>query len=424
MPKKAKELSAREVSRLKKPGSHPVGGVAGLLMRISPAGAKSWVLRVSMGTRVNKAGNTVQRRRDIGLGGYPDVTLAMAREKAREKRELIEQGVDPVEQRAAQRRELQAEQAKRITFSDAAVKYHKMREAEFSNKKHYAQWISTLETYAYPVIGQLTVENIETYHIEKILLPIWETKTETGKKVRGRIEAVIRWAYTRKKIDRQNPARWQGNLKELMPDPNKFHKVKHYPSLHYSALPDFMAKLSKKGGIGARALEFAILTASRSGEVRGMTWGELNLDTKLWQVPAERMKARKLHTVPLSKPAIALINTMPEGEKDDLVFTALRGGQLSDMTLSKVLRDMEVDAVPHGMRSTFKVWAQEKTTYPDEASELALAHVNSDATRTAYARSELIDIRREMMDDWADFCNAKEGKVVSIHKKVSRKKGK
>jgi integrase-like protein/Arm domain-containing DNA-binding protein len=249
LPKVAKELSAREVSRITKPGSHPVGGVPGLILRVSASGARSWVLRIAMGTRVNQKGVEVPRRRDIGLGGYPGVTLAQAREKARDKRELIEQGIDPVEQREANRRALQAAYDNRITFKQAAEQCHTVRSAEFKNAKHAAQWLTTVETYAYPYIGNLPVDAIETHHIEKMLLPIWQGKTETARRVRQRVETIIRWAYTKKKINRQNPARWDENLKELLPNPEKIQKRSHFAALSPKDMPDFMVRLQKKGGM-------------------------------------------------------------------------------------------------------------------------------------------------------------------------------
>ena len=276
MPRKAVELSALAVGRIKKPGSHPVGGVAGLLLRVSNTGARSWVLRITTGTRINAKGQTVQRRRDIGLGGYPDVTLAKAREKARLKREQVEQGIDPVKERKAARRALQDAQAKYLTFGKAAKQCHKIRAAEFRNEKHAKQWINTLTQHAFPVLENIPVDEIETAHVHQVLEPIWSEKTETATRVRQRIEAVLRWAYTKKKISRENPARWNDNLKELLPAPNKIHRVKHLKALPYSELPDFLGKLRNRKGMGARALEFAILTAARSGEVRGAIWSEID----------------------------------------------------------------------------------------------------------------------------------------------------
>jgi len=225
------------------------------------------------------------------------------------------------------------------------------------------------------------------------------------------MEAVIRWAYTKKKVSRENPARWEDNLKELLPNPTKIHTVKHHPALPYTELPQFLQQLHKRKGIGARALEFAILTAARSGEVRGAMWSEIQQAKRLWTIPGARMKGGRTHRVPLSTATMALLESIPiEGE---YVFTAPRGGTLSDMTLTKLMRDMDADAVPHGFRSTFKDWCREECTrFPDEASELALAHVNNDATRAAYARSELLDQRRKLMEAWATFCHPGSDNVV------------
>jgi integrase len=415
MPRKAVELSDLAVRRIKKPGSHPVGGVAGLLLRVSNTEARSWVLRITTGTRINAKGKTVQRRRDIGLGGYPDVTLAQAREKARLKREQVEQGIDPIKERKAARRALQDAQAKYLTFGQAAKQCHKIRAAEFRNEKHAKQWINTLTQHAFPILENIPVDEIETAHVHRVLEPIWSEKTETATRVRQRIEAVLRWAYTKKKISRENPARWNDNLKELLPAPNKIHRVKHHKALPYSELPDFLKKLRIHRGMGARALEFAILTAARSGEVRGATWSEIDIEKRLWTIPGERMKGGRTHRVPLSDTAMAVLESIPVGNEH--VFTAPRGGTLSDMTLTKVMRDMKTDAVPHGFRSTFKDWCREVTQFPDEVSELALSHINSDATRAAYARSELLDQRRDLMTVWASFCLPSPINVVKIKKK-------
>ncbi|RLA42558.1 MAG: integrase [Gammaproteobacteria bacterium] len=429
MPRKAVELSALAVSRIKKPGSHPVGGVAGLLLRVSNTGARSWVLRITTGTRVNAKGKTVQRRRDIGLGGYPDVTLAQAREKARLKREQVEQGIDPIKERKAARRALQDAQAKYLSFGQAAKQCHKIRAAEFRNEKHAKQWINTLTQHAFPILENIPVDEIETAHVHRVLEPIWSEKTETARRVRQRIEAVLRWAYTKKKISRENPARWNDNLKELLPAPTKIHRVQHHPSLPYPEIAEFLQDLRDRPGKAAKALEFAILTGARSGEVRGATWEEIDVDKKLWVVPGGRIKGGKLHTVPLCEQAMKTIGST---QGSGLLFPAPRGGEMSDMTLSKKIKDMHkariaagkkgyVDpklgnrvAVPHGFRSTFKDWCRETTRFPDEVSELALSHVNNDATRAAYARSELLDQRRELMAVWANYCESIADNVVRI----------
>lgn len=394
MPRKATELAAFQVKRLKSPGFHAVGGVAGLHLNIKASGAKSWILRVMVG----------DRRRDFGLGGYPDVSLERAREKAREFRRLIEEGIDPIEQKRAARDGLRAEDAKRLTFDQAAIQCWRKKAKEFRNAKHAAQWKSSLDTYASPVIGHLPVSEIESPHVVSVLEPIWESKTETATRVRQRIEAVLAWATVGKFRSGDNPATWNGNLEHVLSRPTKIRRVKHHAALPWKQLGDFMADLRDREGMGARALEFAILTAARSGEVRLATWEEIDLAQKLWTVPADRMKAGKEHKVPLSTPAVELLKALPRFEGSPYVFPASRGGALSDMSLSAVTRRMGVEAVPHGFRSTFKDWCRSQTAYADEVSELALAHVNSDATRAAYARDELLQKRARLMRDWARFC--------------------
>jgi integrase len=397
MPKKAKELSPLEVRRLEKPGLHAVGGVAGLLLQVTPTGARSWILRVTVGSR----------RRDLGLGGFPDVPLTDARDKAREARELIAQGIDPAEQKKAAKAALMAAEAKIITFNECARRYLKSKTKEFSNPKHAAQWESTLNTYASPFIGKLAVDKIEMAHIMQVLTPIWDSKTETASRVRGRVESVLSWATVSGFRTGENPARWKGGLDIVLPKPRKITKVKHHTALPWQEVPAFMPDLRKLGGMGAKALEFAILTAARSGEVRGATWDEIDLKGKLWTIPAERMKAKKAHRVPLNADALKLLKALPRLGGSNHVFPSARGGPLSDMTLSKALKSMGVDAVPHGFRSSFKDWARTSTRFADEVSELALAHVSTDATRAAYARDELLPQRTKLMDSWGDFITGK-----------------
>jgi integrase len=406
MPKKAKELSPLEVKRITKPGLHAVGGVAGLLLQVTPTGARSWVLRATVGAK----------RRDIGLGGFPDVTLAQARERAREAREQIRQGIDPVEQRKATRDALRAEQAKRLTFDDAAKQFLARKSSEFKNAKHAAQWGSTLETYASPIIGKLPVDRIELAHIIQVLEPLWTTKTETATRLRGRIESVLAYATASGFREGDNPARWRGNLDAVLPKPRKLAKVTHHRALPFDQMPDFMIELRKREGMGARALEFAILTAARSGEVRGATWAEIDLDAKLWTIPADRMKAGKEHTVPLSTAAVKLLNALPRMKDNDHLFPAPRGGQLSDMSLSAVTKRMGVDAVPHGFRSTFRDWCAERTHYPNEVAEMALAHTIGNKVEAAYRRGDLLLKRARLMSDWCKFINSptRPAEVVSI----------
>lgn len=404
MPKKAAELGALQVSRLKTPGLHPVGGVAGLCLQVTPNGARSWILRATMGGK----------RRDKGLGGFPDVTLAGARDAARAVRALIAAGIDPIAEGRAARSALQAAMAVAWTFDQCADAYIADKSPEWSNAKHAAQWTSTLRTYASPVVGGLLVRDVALPHVMQILKPLWGTKTETASRLRARIEAVLDWATTHGYREGLNPARWKGHLDNLLPAPNKVAKVEHHAALPVEQMASFMRALREQQGMGARALEFAILTAARSGEVRGAVWSEFDLGAALWTVPAERMKAKKEHRVPLSDAAIALLKGLPKVKGATTVFAAPRGGPLSDMTLSAVLRRMEVPAVPHGFRSTFRDWCAEQTNYPRDVAEMALAHTIGDKVEAAYRRGDLFAKRTKLMQAWADFCNRPAAGQASV----------
>lgn len=395
MARKAADLSPLAVSKLRDPGLHFVGGVAGLALQVLPSGGRTWILRVSIGGR----------RRDMGLGGYPDVTLAGAKDAARNARELIREGVDPIERAKAARKALQAASARGLTFQQAAEAYIASQEVAWRNAKHRAQWTSTLTNYAYPVIGKLSVADVELAHISKVLEPIWTDKTETASRLRGRIEQILDWATARGYRTGLNPARWRGHLDKLLPRPSKISKPVHHRALAIQNMGAFYADLRTVEGVGARALTFAILTAARSGEVRGATWSEVDLERGVWTIPASRMKAGKEHRVPLSKAALEVLDALPCIAGSDLVFQAPRGGQLSDMTLSAVMRRMKASAVPHGFRSTFRDWAAEYTAYPSEVVEMALAHAVSNKVEAAYRRGDLFDKRRRLAEDWAVFCS-------------------
>ena len=392
---KVKDLTDLEVRKLKNAGFYAAGGVKGLYLKVAPGGSRSWILRVTVGSK----------RRDIGLGGYPDVPLEEARKSARKARQLIREGLDPVIERNAIKAALIASQDRGITFREAALRCHALKSPEFRNDKHSRDWISTLERHAFPTLAKMPVADIETPHILKMLEPIWQTKTETATRVRQRTEAVLTWATVSKYRRGENPARWDGNLKELLPNPSKITKVKHFTALPWQQVAQFILELRKRAGVSARALEFAILTAARSGEVRGMTWDGVDLDAKVWTIPEDRIKAGRLHKVPLSDAAIAILEALPRFADVPFVFPSYKGEMLSNNGLLSVMKRMGLDAVPHGFRSTFKDWARNCANYPDEVSELALAHVNSDSTRAAYARDELLPQRAMLMSEWAEFCN-------------------
>ena len=408
MGRKAKELGPLAVSRLASPGLHFVGGVAGLALQVNQRGARSWVLRVQVG----------DKRRDMGLGGFPDVSLAGAREAAREARAKVRDGVDPIADSRALRSAMKADQAQAKTFKFCALAYIDAHEAGWRNAKHAQQWRNTLDTYAYPVIGNLLVRDIGLPHVLAVLEPIWITKTETASRLRGRLESIVDWATTRGYRAGLNPARWKGHLDTVLPAAGTVANAGHHSALPVGEIGAFMKTLRGQVGMSAQALEFTILTVARSGEVRGARWTEIDLDAATWTVPAERMKAGKEHRVPLSADALAVLNALPHDDRNALVFASPRGGMLSDMSLTAVLRRMKVDAVPHGFRSSFRDWCAERTNYPREVAEMALAHAIGDKVEAAYRRGDLFDKRRRLMKDWAAFCanpETRKGSVISMN---------
>ena len=417
MPKKVEEMSALAVKNLKSAGLYAVGGVPGLHLQVTSTGAKTWILRFTAGV---KPGTGKPWRRDLGLGGYPAVGLADARRKSQEAKDKLAQGIDPITEKREQRSTMLAARLAEITFEKAAQQYIEAKSGEWSNEKHGQQWTNTLTAYAFPVIGSLRVSDIERAHVLQVLEPLWfgdknaelekdrRPKIETGTRVRQRIESVLDWASVRGYRKGDNPARWEGYLDKVLPARGKVQKVQHHAALPIAALPDFISRLRQRNGIGAKALEFTILTAARSGEVRGATWDEIDLEARVWTVPAERMKAKKEHRVPLSDTAIALLKGLHRLEGSNLVFSPPRGlNPLSDNTLTKVLKDMEVPVTAHGFRSTFRDWCSEHTEYPSEVAEMALAHTIGNAVEAAYRRGDLFDKRRAMMATWTAFCDGK-----------------
>lgn len=392
MPRKARELSPLEVRRLSQPGRWRVGGVDGLALQITGQGARSWLLRVRVGGR----------QREMGLGSFPTVSLADARERARHESAQARQGTDPIAARQAARSAAAAERMAQQSFSSVAAQYIAQHERAWRNAKHGAQWTATLQTYAAPVIGALFVRDVTTAHIIKLLEPIWASRTETARRVRSRIELVLDFATARGLREGPNPARWKGNLDAALPKPGRIAKVQHHAAVPVAEMPRFMIRLRALSGMGARALEFTILTAARSGEVRGARWCELDLAAALWNVPAERMKSVREHRVPLSGGALELLRKLGQGAPEALVFPGMRG-PLSDMSLTAVLRRMKVDATAHGFRSTFRDWAAEHTEHAGEVAEMALSHAVGDKVEAAYRRGDLFDKRVVLMEDWARF---------------------
>lgn len=387
------KLTALKVDRLKKPGRYGDGG--GLWLNVSKAGTKSWVFRFMINGR----------SREMGLGAVHTVSLKMARDKAHEARVMLDADKDPLAARD-RRRAVQADQR---TFRQCAEAYLEAHESKWSNTKHRWQWENTLKRFAYPVFGDLLVAEIEISHVERALKPIWTTKTETATRLRGRIEAVLAWATVKGYRKGDNPATWKNNLDKLFPAPSEVRKVQNLPALPYADLPKFIVQVREQPGIAARALEFAILTAARTGEIIGAKWPEIDFDNQLWTVPADRMKAGKEHRVPLTERALAILREMENLKESDFVFPGGRKGKpMSNMAMNQLLKRMEVNGITvHGFRSTFRDWAAETTDHPREVQEHALAHRLPDKVEAAYQRGDLLEKRRVLMNDWMNFAEGR-----------------
>lgn len=387
------KLSALAVAKASRPGYYGDGG--GLVLQVSPSGSKSWLFRF----------NLAGRRHEMGLGGLNAVSLAEARNRARECRSQLQLGQDPLHARDAERIDTRLKASRVLTFAQCAAAYIKAHRASWKNVKHGDQWTNTLATYAGPIIGDIPVAAVDTDLVVKVLMPIWETKTETATRLRGRIESVLDWATVSKFRTGDNPARWRGHLENLLANPNKIAPVKNHPALPWPEIGDFVRSLEHRDGVAARAVRFAILTACRSGEIRGAAWDEFDLQAQVWTIPAERMKAGKEHRVPLSGAALAILEA--SSRNCGLVFPGRKGTQLSDMSLTAVLRRMgRGDITVHGFRSTFRDWCSEAVgnAFPREVCEHALAHSLPDKVEAAYRRGDLLTKRIELMRAWAEYC--------------------
>ncbi|NPU65384.1 integrase arm-type DNA-binding domain-containing protein [Bradyrhizobium sp. 83012] len=402
-------LTALKAIKVKKSGMYADG--AGLYLQVTGDGentpAKSWIFRFTLRGR----------SREMGLGSFSIFGLAEARAKAAEYRRQVYEGIDPIEARRAQRAQAALEAAAALTFQECTKQYLAAHSAGWRNAKHTAQWGSTLKTYAEPVIGSLSVHAIDTALVMKIIEPLWSKKPETASRLRGRIEAVLDWATVRGFRQGENPARWRGHLDKLLPARAKVRKVKHHAALPFDKVPAFMTALRAQEGVAARALEFLILTAARTGEVIGARPEEFK-DT-VWTVPAGRMKASKEHRVPLSAAALAIVETVRTEPGDAHVFPGgKRDKPLSNMAMLALLDRMgRSDLTAHGFRSTFRDWAAECTNYPNEVVEMALAHTISSKVEAAYRRGDLFEKRKSLMSDWARFCVSSsdaDQKIVSI----------
>jgi integrase len=401
-------LSSAKIRSAKRPGMYADGG--GLYLHVGPTGAKSWIYRFMLRGKA----------REMGLGPLHTIGLAEARQRTLDCRRQRFDGIDPLEARNAERAKAKLDAAKAITFDACAEAYIAAHRAAWRNTKHAGQWNATLRTYVSPAIGKLPIAAIDTGLVTKILGPIWTEKPETASRVRGRVESILDYATTLGWRTGENPARWRGHLENVLPARSKVRKVEHHAALPWAEIGPFMAELRQQEGVGARALEFAILTAARTGEVIGARWSEVDLAAAVWTIPAERMKAGAEHRVPLSQAAMDVLRRMEpmRDAPDGFVFPGQqRGRPLSNMTLLAVLKRMRrPDLTTHGFRSSFRDWCAETTGYPHEVAEAALAHAISDKTEAAYRRGDLFEKRRRLMAEWAAFSSqpTPAGDVVAL----------
>jgi integrase len=394
---RAMALTKKMLPKLTMPGRY--GDGHGLVLQVTPSGARSWLFRYERG----------DRERRMGLGPLHTVSLDEARERARLARQKLLDGIDPIDARRGDAATRALEAAKALTFEDAARQYFAQHETKWKNAKHRAQFLSSLETYAFPALGAVSVRDVDTGLVLKALEPIWPKKTETASRVRGRIESVLDWATVRGYRKGDNPARWKGHLAEVLPARGKIAKAEHHAALPFDAMPAFYRDLAGQEGVGARALAFTILTAARTGEVIGARWPEIDLTAKTWTIPADRMKAGREHRVPLSDAAVSILAALPREDGNPFVFIGGREGKgLSNMSMSAVLKRMErTEITVHGFRSTFRDWAAERTAYPNEVVEMALAHAVGNKVEAAYRRGDLFAKRAKLMGDWTKFATSK-----------------
>jgi integrase len=415
MAREIERLTAKQVQHAKNPGYYHDGG--GLYLQVSAGLSKSWIFRYTL------HGKT----REMGLGSFNAFSLADARERAKAQRQLLADGKDPITVRDAEKASAAQASTKSLTFAECATRYIAAQRSGWKNAKHAEQWTTTLETYAAPVIGKCLVRDVTTEHVKQILEPIWTTKPETATRVRSRIEGVINWAvHSGYRPEGPNPARWKGHLALSFPKRSKVKKVKNHPSLSYSQMAAFMQELRAYPGTAARALEFAILNANRTGEVRGAKPEEVS-DDGIWIIPPERMKAEKEHRVPLSQRSLEIVREQKALGGKYLFPGRSKDEPLSQQSMLMVVRRLNdplrwkdksgEGIVPHGFRATFRTWAAEQTSYPHEMCEIAIAHTQDDKTVEAYFRSDMMEKRRDLMQAWANYCDGRDN--VSLMKKAA-----
>lgn len=394
-------LTALAIGKLVDPGYYADGG--GLYLQISASGSRSWIYRFSL----------MGRAREMGLGPLSTVSLAAARKEAAECRSLVKQRIDPI---AARDRHMTEHTAEVVTFRDAAQSFITARESTWNNKKHAKQWTSTMTTYAYPVIGDVAVGDITTGMIVQIIQPIWTKKGETARRVRGRIKAILDAETVLGHRSGENPARYSDHLDRVLPKVKKRQQIKHHPALPWEDMPALIKELAGRPKRAARALHLLILTATRTNEIQFAKVGEFDLTAKVWTIPAERMKMKVEHRVPLSEEAVRIVQDAMTRAKDGWLFPGYKPGKpLSNMAMLLLLRRMDrADITVHGFRSTFRDWVADCTDYPNELAEKALAHTVKSETERAYRRRDMLERRRQMMEDWARYCQEGNANVVSM----------
>lgn len=393
------KLSASFVSKHRKPGTYNDGG--NLYLQIASPTAKSWVFRF----RFWDSERERMRAREMGLGSLHLVSLAQARTLAFQYRQLLHQGVNPLQaRRTGQAQQRLDATSKQMTFAQCAEAYIASHGSSWKSDKHRQQWQNTLAQHVFPTVGDLPVAAIDTGVILKLLQPLWMTTPDTASRLRGRIENILDWAKVLKHRSGENPAQWKGNLAKLLPRPSKVRKSQHLASMPYAEVPAFMAQLDKRGTVAAKALELTILTAVRTNETLGAKWNEIDSGAGIWTIPPERMKAGSEHRVPLTKAALKILKSI-KPDASGFVFVGSAGKPLSPTTMHRTMALMRIkDATPHGFRSSFRTWAAECTNFPREIAEAALAHANGDKVEQAYQRSDHFRKRKELMDAWSNHC--------------------
>jgi integrase len=387
------KLTALDVARATKPGMYGDGD--GLWLQVKHADAKSWLFRYRLNGKSHY----------LGLGSASAITLKRARELAAEPRRLCAEGTDPLDAKRERRAAAAAEAAKAVTFQQCAEAYTRAHESSWRNIVHRAQWQSTLQTYVFPIIGNLPVQAIDTPLVLKVLQPIWNSKPETASRVRGRIESILDAAKAREFRTGENPARWRGHLENLLPSPREVRQVQHHAALPYREAPAFMAELRKHPSISARALEFTVLTAARTSEAISVRWNEIDLKLNVWTIPATRTKNKKEHKVPLAPRVIEILRELGALRSTEFAFPGNRDGKaFSNAAMSKMMSLMGRPETVHGFRSTFRDWAAEQTSFPNEVVEMALAHTISSKVEAAYRRGDLFEKRARLMTAWSEYC--------------------